>query len=123
MQLNLDLGTEMSAACCPAEPPSKSDEPKKYYPSFHYSGDKPLRIPTEGEMVVRYKKVSSEHRTSDDKDHYSCTIEVREIVSVDHEDYEAPAGNKMKDAEEALDAIREAKAKMKRHKNLMEEEY
>lgn len=122
MQLNLDLGMEMSAGCCPAEPPSKSDEPKKYYPAFHYSGDKPLRIPPEGEMVVRYKKVSSERRTNDEnKDHYSCTIEVRKIVSVDHEDYEAPAGNKMKDAEEALDAIREAKVKMKRHKEMMED--
>lgn len=116
MQLNLGLGTEMKDVCCPSDSPvgAKTDSPKKYYPSFHYSGDKKLKIPAEGEMVVRYKKTSSEHRTdSDNKEHYACTIEIREIVSVESEDAEAPASNLSRDTEDALDSIARKQSKAK----------
>lgn len=108
MKLNLDLGQEMSEACCPV---NKTEDTKKYYPSFHYSGDKPLRVPKEGEMVVRYKKVSSGHNeTPGGKEHFDCTIEIREIISVGGEDYESPpASNRMKDSEDALDKLRREK--------------
>lgn len=93
-------------------PVGLSKDTKKYYPSFHYSGDKPLKLPREGEMVVRFKKISSEHRVdSDNKDNYACTVEIREIVSAYGEDDEAPASNRTKDSEDALDRIRSEKMK------------
>lgn len=109
-KLNIDLGSEMSEPATPSQP---SNDTKKYYPSFHYSGDKPLKLPREGEMVVRFKKISSEHRVdSDNKDQYACTVEIREIVSASDDDgAEAPAGNRMKDSEDALDRIRSEKMK------------
>lgn len=101
----------MSEPCCPTQP---SKDSKKYYPSFHYSGDKPLKLPREGEMVVRFKKISSEHRVdSDNKDRYACTVEIREIVSAYGDEDEAPAGNRMRDSEDALDKIRAEKIKEK----------
>jgi len=115
-KINLDLGSDMHEMGCPAMPDKETSESKKFYPTFHYSGDKPLKLPPEGEMVVRFKKVSSEHRVdSDNKDHYSCTIEVREIVSVygDGDEVEAPASNRSRDSEDALDKLRAEKMKPK----------
>lgn len=103
----------MNGPCCLSEPATKP-ESKKYYPSFRYDGEKPLKLPHEGEMTIRFKKVASEHRTdSDNKDRYSCTVEVREIVSVYGDEDEAPAGNKMRESEDALDKIRAEKMNSK----------
>lgn len=113
MKLNLDLGTDGGGPCCA---PCKSEDDHKYYPSIYYSGKKKLEIPKEGTMVIRFRKTGSSHNVnSDDEDQYSCTIEVREIVSVDGEaSVEMPAKNRSKDSEDALDALRAALSKEKK---------
>lgn len=115
MKLNIDLGSKGPGECCSS--PTKS-EPSVYYPSFCYTGDKPMDIPEEGEMVIRYKKVSSTKETRDDKTRYICTIEIREIVSAEEEDDEdevtPPAKNLSAEAGDALDKLMMEKIKAKK---------
>lgn len=83
-----------------------SAEPS-HYPSFHYSGPKELDLPDEGEMTIRFKKVSSSKNESNGKTHHSCTVEVLKIVSVSEAEAEPVREKK---TEEALDDL--AKEKM-----------
>lgn len=100
MNLNIDLASKGPECCSPAI----KSEPATYYPTFHYDDDKPLKVPEEGEMVIRYKKVASSKETRGDKPRFSCTIEIREIVSADAE-VEAPAKSNSSEAGDALDKI------------------
>ena len=84
-KINIDL------AMGGPEIPEGMPERDEYYPSFTYSGDEKLDIPHEGEMVVRYKKTSSSQREDKSGEHYSCTIEVQEIISVGGKEMEKPA--------------------------------
>lgn len=102
MHMNIDLGEK--GPCCE---PIKMDSDRKYYPTIHYSGEKPLDLPKEGTMTVKFHKQSETTTESDGKTHYSCTIEVREIVHVEGE-AEAPYKSRSKDAESALDALMDA---------------
>lgn len=89
-----------------------SDEPKKHYPSFHYSGDQELGLPKSGEMTVRFKEVESSHSDRDGKKTYSCTVEIREILDVEAESDERPA--KSHDESSAvLDKLMEARMRSK----------
>ena len=100
--------------------PSKSDEKKKMYPSFHYEGTEPLDLPESGEMTIRFtKKAEEKRKTEDGKTRYSCTVEVNEIVDMDGEDSEAPAKGGNKESEDALDRLALEKSKKKSD----EEEY
>ena len=78
-----------------------------HYPSFTVEGDKDLGLPYEGTMLVRFCKREETSRTdSDGKKHYSCQIQVKEIISVEgDEDSEAPSKSYGKDTEAALDAL------------------
>jgi hypothetical protein len=96
--------------------PSLPEKDDVHYPSFHVESDEKLDIPEEGEMTIKYKKVSSAHSERNGNEHYSCTIEVLGIVSTDGKKVKSPAksGN---EAESALDDL--MKAAMK-HKAAME---
>lgn len=112
MKLNIDLGKERDLTV----PTGLSKE--KYYPRFTYDSDEEMKLPKEGEMIIYYRKVANEERTGEDgKTRYSCTIEVRKLESVDSEDeVEAPASNRGKDTESALDALVAAHMKSKSEK-------
>ena len=93
------------------------------YPSFHYDGKKLLKLPgKEGTMTIKYRKVSrSESENSDGDTRYSCTIEVREIISAESDEMDAPASGRNHETEEALDAL--AKVKRKEHESDEDDEY
>lgn len=62
-------------------------------------------------MTVRYKKVSSsEHESERDGKTYSCCIEVREIVSAESDEVEAPS-KRDRSAEDSLDSLMAEKEK------------
>ncbi len=113
--LKIDLGSSGPETVAMPAPSNDKDEPKKYYPSFYYTGDKALNVPKEGEMVIRYKETSSSETTDEDGNtRYSCTIEIREIVSAEEdEETEAPAKSGT-EAGDALDAIMREKIKSKK---------
>lgn len=100
MNVNIDLGSKGPECCMDAVSDSKSEV---YYPSFHYSGEEDLDIPREGTMTVRYRmasKTESQGRNGDE--HYSCTIDVLEIVSADGRE---PKKSAARETEDALDAL------------------
>lgn len=102
--INIDLGSEGPDYPISSPPDMKSE---KYYPRFSYSGDEEIGLPKEGTMVIRYREVAkSEREGRDGEESYTCEIEVREIVSVDGADEaEAPAKNRSKESEDALDNL------------------
>lgn len=85
--------------------PIRMDE--KNYPSFHYEGDENLELPKEGTMTVHYCKTASSVSERNGVMHYSCTVEVKHILSVKETDYEdeAPTKKSSRGAEEALDKL------------------
>lgn len=99
-QLNINLAEEGPSSPCACE--SKDNT---YYPSLHISGKKELGIPKEGTMVIKYKKTHSSVSESDRSEpRYSCTIEVREIVSAESDEVEAPS-KRNSESEDALDKL------------------
>lgn len=93
-KLDIDLGSKMS------EPsPMTSGHRDVYYPSFIIDEEKPLDLPDEGVMLVRYTKTgtSSSHRPGE-KERYSCTLEVKRILGV-----KGTAPEKPKKTEEMID--------------------
>lgn len=111
MKLNIDLGKSAEGMMMP----HTSAPSEKYYPRFTYDSDEEMEFPKEGEMTIYYRKVAHEERTDEKgKTRYSCTIEVRKIESVESEDEaEAPAKNRGRDTEDALDALVAAHSKSK----------
>lgn len=85
----------------------KPMDKKKHYPSFHYEGDEKLELPEEGTMTVHFCKTASSVSERDGVKHYSCTVEVKHILSVKADDYEddAPTKKSSRGAEEALDLL------------------
>lgn len=79
-----------------------SDE--KYYPSFHYEGDKELDVPEEGTMTIRFKRTGRSESEHDDKVRYSCSIDVLSIESVEGESDDSPSKS-YDEASSALDKI------------------
>lgn len=100
----------MTASSCGCD--HKEDE---HYPEFHYSGKEKLDIPHEGVMTIRYKKTSS---TMNDNERsgktYSCSVEVREVISVESDDPEAPTKSN-RETEDALDALVAEKKKSEKY--------
>jgi len=83
-----------------------------YYPEFTYTGEEELDLPEEGTMTIKYcvKREVSEHRG--EKERYTCTIGVKEILSVKAEKDERPSKRDMS-AEDALDTIAKSLSKSK----------
>lgn len=84
------------------------------YPRFHYSGPKELDLPDEGEMTIKFRKVSeTESKREDGSEWYECSIEVRCICDCgESEEMEAPT-KRDTSAEEALDTLARALQKSK----------
>lgn len=91
------------------ELPKPSDKREPDYPSFHYDGEKELDLPDEGEMTIRFRKVSSTSSVNKQGEHrYACTIEVQAICDVEgEEEPDEMYSDKAKGTEDALDALKE----------------
>lgn len=80
---------------------SKPAEPTKdrvYYPSTYITSEKPIKLPEEGEAVIRFRKKSSSENTDEDgKTSYSCSIDILGIKPVNN------GGDTMKGLSAALD--------------------
>lgn len=99
----IDLGISYDEHMTPSA--VKQEAPSKHYPAFHYDGEQELDLPAEGEMVIKFRKTSSSvSEREDGKRHYSCTVEVREIVDVKEDEDSKPVA-KYNNAEEALDKL------------------
>jgi hypothetical protein len=114
MKLNIDLEEKGLTAS-----PTISESKKKYYPTIHFSEDSPPEFPEEGEMTVKYKKVSSTTRETDGKKVYECTLEIQELISAEGSDEgedESPTKS-YDEAGDALDKLAAEKSKSKKKKN------
>lgn len=109
---NIDLGYNFKDMVSPMS--EAADE--KMYPSFHVESDEKIDFPHDGEMTIKFKKISSEMREGKNGDRYSCTIEVRKIVSMYGDEKEAPY-KRDKSAEESLDALAAKRMKEKEDDN------
>jgi hypothetical protein len=105
MKFNKDLGVSPKERFKDIASPSQMGE--TVYPSFHYSGPDELGLPDEGEMTIKFKKVSQTRSERNGVHHYKCTIEVREIRDVDAEDVKPPS-RRNSEAGDALDKIAQA---------------
>jgi len=111
MDKEIDLGVsskEQYPGGMPMSSPPESTE--KVYPRLHISGPAELDLPGEGEMEIKFRKVSESHqKRGDGSDWYECCIEVRCICEVEGEDEEPETPTKkFNGAEEALDKLAEA---------------
>lgn len=84
------------------------DSDSEMYPSFTVHSEERIDFPHEGEMTIKFKKVGSEDR----KGRYTCTIEVKKIVSMYGDERDAPY-KRDKSAEESLDALAAKRMKEK----------
>lgn len=105
MKMNIDLGMSHSDSM-----PTPLREDDEYYPSFHYTGEEKLDIPHEGVMTIRYKKTSSSMSEGKGGKHYSCTVEVQEIISVEGKKGADAPSKRDRTAEESLDRLMKEKS-------------
>jgi len=98
MKLNLKLNEGGSAL----GPPSMGEKDSEYFPEFTFRESGEPEFPDEGTMVIRYRKVRSSVDKKSDKP-YSCTLEVREIVSAEGSDEDESPSKKYDEAGEAMD--------------------
>lgn len=98
-KLNIELGDDYGAAGEPISVPST------HYPSFTYSDDEELGIPSKGKMLIEFEETRKEKSTYNGKTRYTCTVSVKKILGA-----EASKSEDKKDikASDALDAIKEA---------------
>lgn len=102
MKLNIKLGESNGEMAMPSMPGDKKQE--EYFPEFTFREDEEPEFPEEGVMEIRYRKVRSSVDKKNKKP-YQCTIEVREIVSVESEEEEADEESPTKKYDEAGDAL------------------
>jgi hypothetical protein len=112
MTTPIDLGRKSEYPGQPIGLP-QTDE-KAYYPDFQYSGDKELDLPKEGTMTIRYCVTREVEEKRNGKDWYQCTVEVKEILSVEGEKDDMPT-KRDTSASDALDAIAMSLSKLKAH--------
>lgn len=85
---------------------SSTDANRKYYPNFHYEGEKDIELPESGTMVVKFKRTSREESDRNGKTRYSYSVDVVGIDSINGDDADLPDNPKSKDeASSALDKI------------------
>lgn len=107
-KVNLKLGESLDDML---KVPQERD--RKMYPTFRIDADEKPELPHEGTMTIRFKKIASEMREDDEGEaHYSCTIQVHEIVDAYSSEPDAPARSHSKEAGDALDELK-AKRKSK----------
>lgn len=72
-----------------AEPPSKEEKNKKYYPSLYLDWDSKYDLPDSGEMTIRFKKTSETTRTDREGDQsQSVSLDILSIESVEEDSAE-----------------------------------
>jgi len=111
-EISLAMDDYMGMVTGPSPVSGKPREPD--YPTFHYDGKKELDLPDEGEMTIKFRKVSSTSSVNKEGEHrYACTIEVRTICDVeDHDEYDnAPAHGSDKSVSDLLDSLMAQAAK------------
>lgn len=75
------------------------------YPSFHFYYDEPREFPEKGTMLIKYCVRRSDKDNNRPEDtRFSCTIDVKEIVSAEGEKDESPT-HKYDEAGAALDKL------------------
>lgn len=84
MNTPIDLGHKMDQGLCSA--PEPVNPARKWYPSFNYSGSEELDLPKEGTMTIKFCVTREVEEKRDGKEHYSCEIEVKEILEVEGEE-------------------------------------
>lgn len=104
MKLNIDLKAENGPATI------GSANAEEYFPEFTFRHDDEPDFPETGTMVISYRKVRSSVDKKNKSQPYSCTIEVREIVSAKGEKGPSAPSEKYDEAGSALDKL--AKQKM-----------
>jgi hypothetical protein len=77
--------------------------PEEYYPTLHIESDEQIDFPHEGEITFHYKKVSSSMNERDGKMHYSCTLEMHEILDMEA-NTEEDTRSESKKTEDVLDS-------------------
>lgn len=99
-KLNIELGDDYNDMQA-----TVASGPTTHYPSFTYSDDEELGIPTKGKMLIEFEETRKEKSTYNGKTRYTCTISVKKILGA-----EASKSEDKKDirADDALDAIKEA---------------
>lgn len=85
-----------------AIPSAPGEKDREYFPEFTFRESGEPEFPDEGTMTIRYKKVRSSVDKKADKP-YSCTLEVREIVSAEGDASDDAPSKKHDEAGEALD--------------------
>jgi len=103
MKLNIDLEEKGPEGLVAAE------KNRPFYPEFTFREADEPEFPDEGTMTIRYKKVRTSMDKKSDKP-YSCTLEVREIVSAEGEKDDSPT-KKYDEAGPALDKLAASKVK------------
>lgn len=87
-KVNIDLGREWGEKL-----PMEVKRDEVHYPTLHIDNDEEIDFPHEGEMTVRFKKVSSSmNEREDGSKNYSCTLEIKKIVALypDKDDRDEP---------------------------------
>lgn len=113
MKLNLKLGESGSEMAASLSMPGEKER-TEYFPEFTFREDDEPEFPEEGVMKIRYRKVrSSVDKRS--KNPYSCTLEVREIISAEgkKDDADETPTKKYDEAGDALDKLANEKTKSK----------
>lgn len=106
-KLNLKLGESLDEMLSVPE-----GRDRKMYPTFRIESDEKPELPHEGTMTIKFKKISSEERENEDGDsHYSCVIQVHEIIDAYSDEPEAPTRNPSKETGDALDELKAKRAK------------
>lgn len=113
---DISLAREYDEASPYAMPSTAAKGPD--YPTFTYSGKKELDLPDEGEMTIKFKKVSETSSVNKDGTHfYECRIEVCCICDVDDDDEDnAPAHGSDKSVSDILDKLMQAHSESKEDK-------
>lgn len=103
-----------SYGCCDSPCNPCSEPPRKYYPNFHYEGEKDIELPVEGTMTIKFKRTSREERDRDGKTRYSYSVDVLGIEKVDEaETNDDKPAKSYDEASSALDKIAEQLSKKK----------
>jgi len=88
-----------------------SDKP--YYPTLHIETDEKIDFPHAGTITLHYKKTSSSMNEREGKKHYSCTLEMQEILDMEG-DKEEDTRTTSRKTEDALDKIADEYGKKNR---------
>lgn len=103
IEIDLNLARKDSGGAI-ASPAGDSEQ----YPEVYLRGDKELNLPEEGTITFRYAVIEEKHSERKYEASYSCTLCLKELVSVEPAKDMRPA-KADKSTENALDALAKLK--------------